>query len=97
MYLSEEERKEILSAYGIKDFISVDFQQVDTDSYIYLFESEGKKLILVSADYLGDFEFDSFPHLLKFNGGRLEFVLQREIAVLDAKNEPHAMLFEYTD
>ena len=57
-------------------------------------------LILISTDYFGDYEFDVFPHLLKYESKRLEFVLQREIPVKDEALRGKVVgtiLFEYTD
>ena len=67
----------------------------------YLFEDDDKKYLLISADYLGDYEFDVFPHLLKFENGefnKLEFVLQREIMTQNNSPEEttsNTALFEY--
>ena len=47
------------------------------------FEYKGKKYILVATDFFGDYDFDVFPHLLKYESDRLEFVLQREVSVKD--------------
>ena len=69
-------------------------------SDLYLFENGDKKYLLVSVDYTGDYEFDVFPHLLKFEGDKLEFVLQREIPIKDSysrEETSNTILFEYTD
>ena len=100
MYSSKEERKEIMAAYGCEDFAEINHYEVGPDTWIYLFEHEGKKYLLVATDYFGDYEFDVFPHLLKYEGDRLEFVLQREIPVKDEelrKKVAGTLLFEYTD
>lgn len=89
-----------MAAYGFEDYIEGDHFLVRPDTWVYLFEYEGKKYILITTDYLGDYDFDVFPHLLKFNGGRLEFVLQREIFAKDDLPDDimiNAALFEYTD
>lgn len=73
--------------------------QVEPDVWVYLFENGERKYVLVAADYLGDFEFEVFPHLLKFENGefsKLEFVLQREISARDDYEKPSVVLFEYT-
>ena len=103
MYLSESERKDIMVAYGFDNISEKNQYQVEPDTWVYLFEDDDKKYLLIDADYLGDFEFDVLPHLLKFENGefnKLEFVLQREIPVKnDALKEKAAntVLFEYTD
>ena len=100
MFLSSEERKEIMVAYGFEDFIEANHYKVGPDTWIYLFEHENKKYILVVTDYLGDFEFDTFPHLLKFESYRLGFVLQNEVQLEDdsilKKIHANIVLFEYT-
>lgn len=103
MYLSESERKDIMVAYGFDGISEKNHYQVELDTWVYLFEDDDKKYLLIDADYLGNFEFDVFPHLLKFENGefnKLEFVLQREIPVKnDSSKEKTAntILFEYTD
>ena len=100
MFLSESERKDIMASYGYSEATEKDHYQVGPDTWIYLFELENAKYILIATDYLGDYEFDTFPHLLEFKDDKLEFVLQREIP---AKNKPvkeitaNTILFEYTD
>ena len=100
MYLSKEERKEILSSYGCNDFIDENHYQVEPDTWIYLFrDSDDKKYVLIFADCL-DFNFDHFPHLLRFSNGefhKIDFVLQREILSRDVHKTSHSALFEYTD
>lgn len=76
MYLSEPERKSIIAPYGYDRVIEKDHREVGLDTWIYLFEFEDLKYTLITTDYLGDYEFDIFSHLLKFEGGRLKFVLQ---------------------
>ena len=100
MYLSNDERKEIMSMYGCEDFTEINHYEVGPDTWIYLFEHEDKKYLLVSTDYFGDYEFDVFPHLLKYNSGRLIFILQREVSIKDEylnKKGSSTLLFEYTD
>lgn len=89
-----------MAAYGYEDSSEINHYEVGPDTWIYLFEYEGKKYILVATDYFGDYEFDVFPHLLKYKGNRLEFVLQHEIPVKDESQRRKAantLLFEYTD
>ena len=98
MYLSEEERKEILRGYGCGDFVETAHYQVEPDTWVYLFRDlDDKKYVLISADYL-DFEFDHFPHLLRFDNGeyhKIDFVLQREIFSRDVEKTSNSVLFEY--
>ena len=100
MFMSNEELKTIMSAYGFEDYSAVNHYEVGPDTWIYLFECKGKKYILVTTDYFGDYDFDVFPHLLKYESDRLEFVLQREIPVKDNSSREKTagtLLFEYTD
>ena len=100
MFMSNEELKTIMSAYGFEDYSAVNHYEVGPDTWIYLFECKGKKYILVATDYFGDYDFDVFPHLLKYESDRLEFVLQREIPVKDNSSREKTagtLLFEYTD
>lgn len=103
MYLSESERKRIMSSYGCEDFIESDHYQVEPDTWVYLFRDKNdRKYVLIDADYL-DFDFETYPHLLKFNKSeftKLEFVLQREMPVKNGfsrKNTFGTLLFEYTN
>ena len=103
MYLSKEERKEVISAYDCGNLIEGDHYQVEPDVWVYLFhDTNDKKYVLIVADYI-DYYYDVFPHLLKFENSefaKLEFVLQREIPVKnDSSKEKTAntILFEYTD
>ncbi len=99
MYLSKSERKDVMAIYGYENATEMSHYQVGPDTWIYLFEDGGKKYLLISADYTGDFEFDVFPHLLKFEGDGLEFVLQREILVKDdnlIEKASNSILFEYS-
>ena len=97
MYLSKAERKEIMAAYGYEDSTEINHYEVGPDTWIYLFEYDNKKYILIVTDYTGDYEFDVFPHLLKYEDNRLEFVLQCEIPVKDSSSEKAlgTLLFEY--
>lgn len=100
MYLSKAERKEIITLYGLEDAIEINHYEVGPDTWIYLFELNDTKYILISTDYFGDYEFDIFPHLLKYESNRLEFVLRREIPVKDEvlrEKVVGTLLFEYTD
>lgn len=71
--------------------------------WVYLFEHDDKKYLLVATDYFGDYEFDVFPHLLKYDDNafrKIDFVLQREIPIKDGFLREQAsgtLLFEYTD
>ena len=103
MYLSKEERKEVLVAYDHENFIEDNHYQVEPDVWVYLFHDvNNKKYILIVADYI-DYYYDVFPHLLKFKNSefnKLEFVLQREIPIKDDSSKEKAantILFEYTD
>ena len=99
MYLSKEERKDAMVIYGCEDFIEDNHYEVGSDTWIYLYRNDDKKYILIVADYLGDYDFEVFPHLLKFEDNRFEFVLQREIPVknqsLSDKIHASTILFEY--
>ena len=101
MYLSEPEQKEIMAIYGYKKTIGRGNYQVEPDTWIYLFEDDGKKFVLIAADYLGAFEFEDFPHLLKFENNefaKFEFVLQREIPIKNnslKEKVANTILFEY--
>ncbi|MDO4870606.1 MAG: hypothetical protein Q3996_00705 [Candidatus Saccharibacteria bacterium] len=100
MYLSRGERKEMMALYSLEDIKDVNHYQVGPDTWIYLFELNDTKYILISTDYFGDYEFEVFPHLLKYEDNRLEFVLQREILVNDdslKEKTADTLLFEYTD
>ena len=100
MYLTKAERKETMALYGCDDAAEISHYEVGPDTWIYLFELNGSKFILISTDYTGDYEFDVFPHLLKYEGDKLKFVLQREISVKDDSlrgKATNTMLFEYTD
>ena len=100
MSLSKAERQEIMTSYGYKNITEINHYEVGPDTWIYLFELNGTKYILISTDYFGDYEFDVFPHLLKYESKRLEFVLQREIPVKDEALRGKVVgtiLFEYTD
>ena len=100
MYLSKEEREEIMTSYGCENAVEINHYEVGPDTWIYLFELNDTKYILISTDYFGDYEFEVFPHLLKYEDNRLEFVLQREILVKDdslKEKTGGALLFEYTD
>ena len=67
------------------------------------FEHDDKKYLLVTTDYLGDYEFDVFPHLLRYDdaSNKIDFVLQREIPAknnsLLEKARINTILFEYTN
>ena len=103
MYLSKSEREKIVSAYDCEGLIESNHYQVEPDTWVYLFhDKDGKKYVLIDADYL-NFDFEVYPHLLKFNDSaftKLEFVLQREIPVKDNSSREKTagtLLFEYTD
>ena len=100
MYLSKTEREEIMASHGCENAVEINHYEVGPDTWIYLFELNDTKYILISTDYTGDYEFDVFPHLLKYEDNRLEFVLQREILVKNNSLKEKAagtLLFEYTD
>ena len=100
MYLSESERKEIMALYGRKNVVGKDHYQVEPDTWIYLSKDNDKKYLLIDADYLGDYEFDVFSHLLKFENSeftKLGFILQREIPIEDDSSKEkvaNTILFE---
>ena len=103
MYLSKLELKIIMAAYDCEDFIEGDHYQVEPDTWVYLFrDKDDKKYVLIDADDF-DFDFETYPHLLKFNNSeftKLEFVLQREILIKDGHSREKTsgtLLFEYTD
>lgn len=103
MYLSKSERERIMAAYDCEDLVESSHYQVEPDTWVYLFSGKNdKKYVLIDADYL-DFDFEVYPHLLKFNNSeftKLEFVLQREIPIKDGLSRGQAsgtLLFEYTD
>ena len=103
MYLSESERRKIMSAYDCEGLIENSHYQVEPDTWIYLFhDTNGKKYVLIDADYL-DLDFKSYPHLLGFNNNeftKLDFILQGEIPVKDGHSREETsgtLLFEYTD
>ena len=89
-----------MALYGCKGATETNHYKVGPDTWIYLFERNNKKYILISTDYFGDYEFDVFPHLLKYESDKLEFVLQREIPVKEGSSKEKTsgtLLFEYTD
>lgn len=89
-----------MSAYGHEKAVEKDYREIDPDTWIYLFADNDKKYILIATDYLGYYNFEIFPHLLKFDS-RLEFVLQQEIPIKDESLliniRANTILFEYTD
>ncbi len=99
MFLTIEERKEILEAFGLDETREISHYQVDEDVWIYLFEKNSDKYVLISADYM-DYEYDHFPHLLRFkyNGSQtIDLVLQEEIGSNDLDRTQNCALFRYTD
>lgn len=99
MYLSKAERKEVMTAYGYEDSVEINHYEVGPDTWIYLFGHDDKKYILIVTDDISEYEFDVFPHLLKYESDRLEFVLQCEMPIKDRSSEKAlgTLLFEYTD
>ena len=104
MFMSNEELKTIMSAYGFEDYSAVNHYEVGPDTWVYLFEHENKKYVLVTADYLGDYEFDTFPHLLKFDDNefeKIDFVLRSEVPIKDesllGNIRSNTTLFEYSN
>jgi len=103
MYLSKSERERIIAAYNCKDLVESDHYEVGPDTWIYLFEYKDKKYILITTDYLGDYDFDSFPHTLSFDSilCKNKFTLKREVPSVDdsvfKRIHVNAVLFEYTD
>ena len=103
MYLSKSEREKIIAAYDCEGLVESDHYQVEPDTWVYLFcDKNDKKYVLIDADYL-DFDFEVYPHLLKFNNSefiKLELVLQREIPIKNSASKEQTsgtFLFEYTD
>ena len=103
MYLSKSEREKIIAVYDCEGLVESDHYQVEPDTWVYLFRDKNeKKYVLIDADYL-DFDFEVYPHLLKFNNSefvKIEFVLQREIPVKNTASKEQTsgtLLFEYTD
>ena len=103
MYLSKSEREKIIAVYDCEGLVESDHYQVEPDTWVYLFRDKNeKKYVLIDADYL-DFDFEVYPHLLKFNNSefvKIEFVLQREIPAKNTASKEQTsgtLLFEYTD
>lgn len=103
MYLSKLERERIITAYDCEDLVESNHYQVEPDTWVYLFRGKNdKKYVLIDADCL-DFDFEVYPHLLKFNNSefvQLEFVLQCEIPVKNSASKEQTfgtLLFEYAD
>ncbi len=100
MYLTKSERIDIINAYDCKGLTEDNHYQVEPDTWVYLFNSpDGKKYVLIAADYL-EYEFDHFPQLLRFDNDefhKIDFILQREILSLDTKKTTNSALFEYTN
>ena len=89
-----------MASYGCENAVEINHYEVGPDTWIYLFGLNDTKYILISTDYFGDYEFEVFPHLLKYEDNRLEFVLQREILITDdslKEKVAGTLLFEYTD
>ena len=90
-------------AYEREGSIEKDHYEVGPDTWIYLFEYKDKKYILITTDYLGDYDFDSFPHTLSFDSifCKNKFNLKREVPSVDdsvfKRIHVNAVLFEYTD
>ena len=70
--------------------------------FIFFCDKNDKKYVLIDTDHI-DFDFETYPHLLKFDDSeftKLKFVLQREISVKNdslRKKTAGTLLFEYTD
>lgn len=92
-----------MSAYNCENLVEDNHYQVEPDTWVYLFrDKNGRKYVLIDTDYL-DFDFEVYPHLLKFNNSeftKLEFVLQCEIPIKDGFSREQTLgtlLFECTD
>ena len=92
-----------MTAYDCEDPVEINHYQVEPDTWVYLFRDKNdRKYVLIDADHL-DFDFEVYPHLLKFNNSefiKLEFVLQREIPVKEdssKKQTSGTLLFEYSN
>ncbi len=98
MYLSKAELETLIKNYGYESLIMDAHYQVEPDVWVYLFHDlDDKKYVLVVADY-PDFDFDYYPHLLRFDNGefhKIDFVLQREIPSRNPAQTDYNILFEY--
>lgn len=97
MYLSKEERKDIIEAYGFDEFIEENHYQVEPDTWVYLFTKGDKHYVLISADFL-DFYYDHFPTLLRFNNfefHQIDLVLRREVKSINPEKTSGMLCFEY--
>ena len=97
MYLSKEERKDIIEAYGFDEFIEENHYQVEPDTWVYLFTNDDRYYVFISADFL-DFYYDHFPTLLRFNNfefHQIDFVLQREVKPINPEKTAGTLCFEY--
>ena len=52
MYLSKDERKDIMIAYGHEDAVGKDHYEIGPDTWIYLFEDNEGKYLLVTECFL---------------------------------------------
>ena len=99
MFLTKEEREKILESFGLGDASEVNHYQVKEDVWIYLFEKDRNKYVLISADYM-DYEYDHFPHLLRFpyNGSQtIDLVLQEEIKSNNLNKTQNCAMFKYVN
>lgn len=97
IYLSKEERKDIIEAYGLDNFIEESHYQVEPDTWVYLFAKEDKHYVLISADFL-DFYYDHFPTLLRFNNfefQQIDFMLQKKVNSINPEKTSGTICFEY--
>lgn len=97
MYLSKEERKDIIEAYGFDNFIEGNHYQVEPDTWVYLFSNGNNYYVLISADFL-DFYYDHLPALLRFNNfefQQINFVLRREVNSINSEKTSGTLCFEY--
>ena len=97
MYLSKEERKDIIKAYGFDNFIEGNHYQVEPDTWVYLFSNGNNYYVLISADFL-DFYYDHLPALLRFNNfefQQINFVLRREVNSINSEKTSGTLCFEY--
>lgn len=95
MYLSKEERKDIIEAYGFDEFIEENHYQVEPDTWVYLFFNVDNHYVLISADFL-DFYYDHFPALLRFNNfefQQIDFVLRREVNSINPEKNVWDVMF----
>ena len=95
MYLSKEERNDIIEAYGFDKFIE-EKSLSGRAWYVGVFFTKGDKhYVPISADFL-DFYYDHFPALLRFNNfefQQIDFVLRREVNSINPEKNVWDVMF----